>query len=475
MQSLKTTIKNLGRVGVLCLFAGSIFAEPSVSLDLSDVHFLKDKSGKIRPTAYLGQSFQLKVVVSGEKSAPKDFDVAGLNQFMVSKTSHHSNISVNNSSMLIEKSTEYTLLPKKLGTFFIGPSTVNIDGKTYKSNRVVIDVVQPSEKISISKTKEPKFTGGSESQVICSLQADKKSAFLEEPILLTIYIHYSDDANLRELSPPQFVNFTVKELGKIKKYREKRGTASHEGTAFRENDMILNVVKKQYLIFPNKPGTQIITPARATYLAQDRRRNRFFDEGFFSNFFDVGGKQKVASSNQLEIEVKNLPSYDQESQGAAFHEGVGTFDYFVAKVDKKKVALNEPITFVIELQGNTNSDLILKPELSLEKVFKIYDSKIETHQNGVTAKKSFEFILQIPEPGKFTIKPQKFVYFDTEEKKYKTLETKPISIEVEGRGPTSTQSTILVQEPEENEPKREPRPENNDIHFIEEDVYATDF
>jgi hypothetical protein len=438
------------------LFAFTLFlvtnawCAPSITLDLTGVRFLKDRSGKLQPTAFLNETFSLQATVVGGRERVR---VEGLEHFVRQGTSQSSNISVDNSKMLVEQTIEYKLAPKKEGTFVIGPASTRIDGKIIESNKVVVHVKRRPHQVpnteSEAETEAPY-------KIFCELSTNKKNVFTEEPFVITLSLyHRGSGYNIRGIIPPQFPNCTVKE--------EKKGTQFKQD----KNGVTYSVLQKRYLVFANKPGKIKISPASAIYNVKSKRPKRglgFFDDEFFSNFFSNQAQQKAAPSNSISINVEKLPT-DKEAQG------VGTFSRFTAWCDKKMADVNEPITLTLELEGSTNFDLILPPKLSLPNNFKSYDSKTDflLGKNISSGIKKFSFIIQVPEQGTWTVPKQTFSYFDTKDKKFKTLVTEPIPLEIKlPRGYTPPS----VATPAAPTPVVKITPQK-DIHFIEENAPAT--
>jgi hypothetical protein len=443
------------------LYFTSAFCTPSVTLDLSEVRFLKDKSGKIRPTVFLGETFTLQITTVGGR---ENVRVEGLEQFSTQGKSQSSSISVDNSKMLIEQTIDYKLIPKKEGSFIIGPATTRIDGKTIESNKVIVHVQRRTEKI---KSDKPVETDSGKViskpyKIICELTLDKKNVFVEEPLVVTMSLyHRGSGYNIRGIVPPQFPNCTVKEDEKVKQFKRYK------------NGETYSVIQKNFIVFPGKPGILNISPAKAVYttrVSQPKRRLGFFDDNFFSNFFSNQTQQKIAPSNSLSITVEKLPTETTQKEA----QGIGTFSRFSARCNKLTADINEPVSLTLELEGSANFDLILPPKLSLPDIFKSYDSKTEFVPGKYPSHgtKRFSFILQIPEQGTWTIPKQIFSYFDTKENKFKTLKTSPITLmiklphgytaapEKETPTPPVAKITDLLHR-------------QKDIHFIEESAPAT--
>lgn len=436
----------------------------SISLELSGIRYIK-KNNVVTPTVFLGESFDLKAVISGTKRAANQPEIKGLENFEVIEKKPHTKVLASSSNVLIEKISSYNLTPNKLETFTIGPATFLHKGKKITSNIVTVEVARRTEKLESELTQKyenKSLDPPKEYELFCKLEADKTEVFTEEPITVTVSIYYRGTiAGVSGLQPPQFPNCTVKEVELAQKSMSSLNNKSY------------SVIKKTYLIFPKKPGTLFINPARAIYnvrVKQDNRGSSLFNQRILANFFNLGVKQKSSVSNSLTIEVKKIPAHKKQL------DGIGNFSLFSASVDKTKALINEPIKFILSISGVANFDLVLPLKPVLPEIFKSYDSKTEFHestsQDISAGTKNFEFIVQIPKAGTFTILPQTFFYFDTKTKSHKTLKTKPIIISVKmPAGGTPSLPKLILDEDQEQEfmaPVAQ-----TDIHFIHEDVPAS--
>lgn len=419
----------------------------SVSLELAGAHYIKGKTN-MSPTVFVGDSFKLKAVVSGGDKAPNDIHIAGLGAFSVLGESTSSNVRINNGETSIKKTTSYTLVPTQRGHFTIGPATLQQNGDTISSNKVTLQVL-PQSKKPVQTESKPTRDAATTHEVICKLTANKASAVTEEPIEITISTYMRGNvAGLRAIQPPAFPNCSVKEVPKTREYKQNM------------NGKTYAAVDKKFLIYPNKEGKLYISPAQVVYQIRRKRPQRsmdIFGHNFFSNFFDVNTEQKATASNSLVLSVNKLPAYHKKV------DAIGKFNSFTATVNKTHVTANEPVTLKLALNGDTNFDLVLKPELNIPREFKSYDSKTSQQEH----EKVFEFILQIPQAGNWTIPEQELTYFDTSAKQYKTMKTKPITLTTtipEG----STSAPVITEDEETPVPAAK-----EDIHFIQEETSGT--
>ena len=335
---------------------------------------------------------------------------------------------------------QYTIRPRREGRFTIGPAKITEHGKTYQSSKAVVNV--------ISKPNRPPAGAPPEKQeVYCSLDADKKSAFIEEPITITLSIfHRGEEYEIKGVVPLKFPDCTVDEPEGFNEFKTERA-----GRTF-------SVIQKKILVYPSKPGKLEIFPAQVVYQVkkkQQKKRNErdnFFGLSFMTPFFEEV-EQKTTVSNTLSIDVKTIP-------GSNNFDGIGSFYSFTAHADKTNILVNEPITLTLELKGSANFDIVMPPVLTLPPSCKSYDSKTDQTEDS----KKFEFIVQFPEPGSNKIPAQAFSYFDTKIKKHKTIKTEPIEVTINGSN-NGKKITINI--------NKKTNKTGEDIHFIEEEGSAT--
>jgi len=99
------------------------------------------------------------------------------------------------------------------------------------------------------------------------------------------------------------------------------------------------------------------------------------------------------------------------------------------------------LKFVISGQGNIQ--LIDKLNITFPPDFETYDPKVtsnvNTTANGVNGSQTFEYLVIPRKPGKFTVKPVTFSYYDLSKRQYVTLTSQEFKIDVaKGTGDQST-------------------------------------
>lgn len=454
----------------LFLFIAPIYSdEINLSLELDDIHYTEQNNNQPSiATVFSGDTFQLKTVVSGNKQKGEPVSIEGLSNFtIIGPLSISSRVTSINNETKAQNTVIYPLQAKQEGMFTIGPATLIHNGATISSNSLQLLVVPQHKRHKVKITSAPQLVKKAETEqavVFSKINVNKKEAYLGEPIILEAHI-YTKDTALQVGSPelPRLQHFTVKEIKDV--------TAKKETI----NNTIYTTYRKLFVLFPTEEGTLPIDPIQIQYSVRAkpsarRRGFNFFEDDFFAFTLGRRTERKKAFSNSTSIQIKSLPEYSEEL------DSIGTFENFQATVDKRNVMVNEPIKLILNVKGKGDLDQITPLKLSLPTGVKSYESTssiqedLSTQYYGGT--KQFEYVVQIPFGGTCIIPKQSFTYFDTVNKLYKTLQTKPITIMVTAPIKAVTTQSNKIEESKTLISNEKPKPLTKtitkDINFIEE-------
>ena len=156
-----------------------------------------------------------------------------------------------------------------------------------------------------------------------------------------------------------------------------------------------------------------------------------------ASFFNRGTLVN-AYSNTPVLKVKPLPS----GKPVDFSGAVGTFE-LKAKASSNKINTNDALNYVVEIKGRGNLKLVNEFKVPFPGDFEKYDPKtsenIAVDRGGMSGSKKWDYLLIPRHAGNYTIPIISFSYFDLRTKKYKTIHSSPIIIEVvKGEGSTSS-------------------------------------
>lgn len=296
----------------------------------------------------------------------------------------------------------YTFTPLKSVT--IPSYEIKVDGKIEKTKPISIKVVSQA-----SAGQSPSFT--------LSMIANKDEAYVGEPITLKIIFKQKRDVNVEgiQFAQPKFPGFWVKTDGKDRK--EIVG------------DYIIHNLT--YILIPQQAGDFTIPAVKVDIAKMAHTRDAF-------SFMLQSIRWKHIYSNELHIKVKPLPS------------GVNIFGDFQisATVDKRVVKANEPVNLTLVLRGSGNIDDIndFKIEVPSATVYS-NKAKRDTYLEGNEYKGVLRQKFAIISDKSYTIPPIKFTYFDKNTKSVKTIQTKPIHIEVKGSAAKQAAPVLVKQTP----------------------------
>lgn len=365
--------------------------------------------------------FQLNVTVNAE---PTEFNPPDLKDFNILSGPNESsgtNIEVVNGRMKqsVEFTYSYILQPKKAGKFNLGTAAYTVKGKKYVSNSLTIEVTGTSSQANQS-TSQPEQKIDETDEIFLKVILDKTNVYQGEFITGTVKIFTKYDLrNLDPVSLPAFDGFYKQEI-ETPPARLKLEVINGQryGTA----------TVQKFVLIPQKSGELTVPPYKIICTLS----------GFFSERYE-------AKSRPVKVTVKPLPS-----RPASFTGAVGKFNLDV-KYDKTKVRENEPVILKISVNGAGNIKLFDAPKISFPEGIDTSEPTVTNKTNdkdgGISGSKLFEYLLIPRAPGKITMPPVEFSYFDPVAKQYKTLTTSSTTLEVEpGSGDSKTTTGTAAKE-----------------------------
>lgn len=344
-----------------------------------------------------------------------------------------------NGRLISQQSTTYTymLMATKAGTYRIPATTVNVNGKTYKSQATTVKVSTATSNSHNSSSQSQADNRQSREQdeiqpagsqithrdLFLTVTTNKRKVFEQEPVVLTYKVHSRVGVGLRNIMPKkktELDGFLTQEVELPAGITTT--TATHNGMLYKEG------IFRQYVIFPQATG-QLKIPSLAfdcEVLQQNVSLNAI------DAFFNGAGMLSVRverTSPDMQLEVIPLPQPKPEN----FSGGVGTLSISGELLTSGPLT-HEPATYRITLTGAGNMKLIKAPKVEFPKDFESFDPKItdETQltAEGVTGKILYDYTFVPSNEGEYVIPAVEFVYFDSETNNYKTIKSAPITLNV---------------------------------------------
>ncbi len=391
----------------------------------------------------LEDSVNFSIVVEGTRSAPPP-QLPPLDSFKVRPRGSASSFQIINGDRSSSITYNFALLPKETGTFTIGPATVDIDGKKYRTAPITLVVKKLS---AIPDTSR---------EVFAEMVVSNKKPYVQEQVTATLRIYHRVEVkNLK--TDIQFQGFRKEALkGPI------------------QNTRIVNGIR--YLsyeistaLFPLRPG-KVEIPASVIELDQvDRARNggasdRFdpFGQGsIFNNFGRL--KHKTLRTKPVALDVQPLP---QKNHPENFSNLVGDF-IISAQLSRTEVEAGDTTTLTVTVAGQGNVKDLSLSSPSWGDDFKVYEDQPEYQQTAgarfVSGEKVYTYALVPLQPGKLQVPAILLNYFDPMKGDYVSIQTQALPLTV---SPGTGNSKLKVVGSDSDTTGRS----GNSIQKVEEDI-----
>ena len=377
----------------------------------------------------LGQPFRVAFTVdaepeNGSLKAPdfaKDFDViAG-----PSVSTGHSVQFINGKQSSSYNCTyTYVLMPRESGTFTIGSASIKVEGKTYTTRPMPIEVIAEKQGAGAGNntSTSPESSIGKD-DIVLRLKVSDTELYKGESLRasLVLYTRVSVE-NIESLTMPPFDGFWSQEL-------------SFDNAPSREeyNGRVYETYKiTELLLSPQESGKIVIPEAVmdvvAQVVVQDRRN---YDPIF-------GGRQVYRLSRELKsapvaINVKEFPAGAPQS----FNGAVGNFS-LRSTMPQAEIDANSADQLELTISGTGNLKFITAPRITLPESFEVYDTKVvdncQITATGTTGSLTYTYPFVARSAGTFTIPSIEFSFFNPETKAYERLSTEPFTLVVKDDG-----------------------------------------
>ena len=430
-----------------------------------------------------GQQFTIRFVINANAKNFTPPDFSGITVLSGPNTSTSSSIQFINGRMsqAYTITFSYILLAGKPGTLHIGPATITVKRKKYKSNSLDIDILKSSSYAGTSSSNPTTGNGVSQNPKTTKLsKTDRnnlnKDVFIKASINNTHpYLGQQVVVTYRIYTKVPVSNLSINKVASFKGFWSQdllgnNTTLKQSNETINGQQYVVATIRKVALI-PQQTGKLVLAPMQLQCTVQIRIKNRTNSNDPFENFFNdsffnqnVRNINKTLKSNPITVNVKPLPT---EGKPGCFAGAVGNFK-LQDSVDKTSLTTNDALTYTIKITGSGNIELIDAPMVKFPSDFETYDPKISTQtiksNHGISGTKKFEYLAISRNPGDFEIKPVTFCYFNPSDKKYHILKTKPYKIHViKGKGSGTQVFTGNAQE--------DIKFLGKDIHHIQEGPY----
>lgn len=383
------------------------------------------------------ETLTLTVTVSGGMLSTPRPALPDLQGFQILSSQSSSQISIVNGDISSRVVYVYRLQPYETGDLVIQPIAVTVDGQTYSTLPIGVQVVQGTGAPAPAPGSLPP---GQAAQPAPELQGqdlyveaevDNPAPYVGELVVYTVRLYQAANAfgQISYESPPFTGFWSEQDTSQYNYLAEAAGR-------------IYDVTEVQTLLFPSVVGPVTIEPAGLVIPG---------------SFFQPGQR---LYTQPVALDVQPLPP----GAPAAFEGAVGQFS-LAGTLDAVQGAVNEPLTWRVTLSGRGNLSVAPDPIWPEMPGWRDFESKASIHTEAkdgqVSGSRVYERLLVPSSAGEFTLPAVEYVYFDPADGQYHTIRTEPLTISI-APGSGSTAGTM----PPAADPPESAEQAAADIHHL---------
>jgi hypothetical protein len=334
------------------------------------------------------------------------------------------------------KTYSYFLSPMGRGNFTINQASIEIEGQTYKTSPIVVEITSAVDRPKDADDAEYLAT----ENVHLVAEISNSNPYLNEAITVTYKLYVGGQVNItsnwREIDTPKFADFWSQNIDVRGTYKIYEG--EYRGEEYRY------VILRTTVLYPQKTGKLTLEPLTLD-IPIDVKSNK---RDLFGRPIMKRVNRTISAGNRA-IDVKPLP---EESKPANFTGAVGDFKFDVTS-SKQKLDATESLELSLRVSGTGNLKLFNLPSLKLPSSLEVYEptraDDIRTQRNGMSGAIVEKYTVVPQFKGNYPIRPISFSYFDPKTETYKTLTSEEIIVEVES-GPVNAENSSRESETKGN-------------------------
>lgn len=336
----------------------------------------------------------------------------------------------------ITKKQTVSLRADSEGTFTFGPATFVHNGKEYTTKShtfTVVPAVQHNNNAGGNNSRNRNNNGIApatpKTEIFMRWVLSKSKVYQGEAITATLRL-YSTSHNISNsgITLPSFEGFVSQRVDVNNQWKF--------DTYDNKQYYVADIYKT--ILFPQQAGDLVISEGKANYDVPVVVGYA----GFGFPITDVVNESVLIPS--IKVNVKPTP----QPAPASYTGGVGVFT-IKSEVSDTHIKANEALTYTLTVDGKGNLEMMSTPELQLSSEFDLYDPQVtlDIQSNGLSGKRTMEYVLVPRYAGTFTIPALEIAYFNTNTGKYETHTTEAYTIEVE---PGDNNSSVVVNKYNDN-------------------------
>lgn len=401
----------------------------------------------------VGDQVVLELRLTGATSDPLEPripDIAGVSMEFAGASK---NLSMVNGVTSSASTYTYVLTPNQQGSVVIPPISIGVDGQTYTTEPIKLQVGVSSGQTSPGpppagfppgqspwggpQDQVPSTPAQPEAQpVLVECEVSNSRPYVGELVVYTFrFLHRVQLIGGVNFEPPPPTGLLREDLG------QSQTQVTRNGVPYAQSEV-------RTAFFATSPGTLTIAPTRLScQVAPD-----FLDR----NFTMVGDGVRELATQPVELQVLPLPT---EGRPPSFNGAVGRHFELQASLNRNLIKAGEPVKLQVSITGDEHPDLLLDPTLPSWPGVRSYSSDASAlpfEKPNFRATKTFKIPLVPQQAGQFQLSDLAWSYFDPSSRRYVTLTANPMVLKVEGGVQSSAGNATTPSAPVD--PLRGPQP-----------------
>lgn len=392
----------------------------------------------------VGVPFEYAIVIN---TTPNTYSPPNFNGFnVVGGPNQSSSMQWINGQTSTQLTLSWALVAQKEGKYTIGQAVVNAGSNRYETQPIVIEVVKGTPSQGANAQNEPQHSSKIDgSDLFIRTGVSKNKCYIGEQVTITQKVYSRlQIVSFQKFAQPSYDGFYSQAQESISK-----------GVQQQEN--IDGVMYFTYELFrtvaiANQAGKVNLTPVEGDVVV--RRQTNAKPRNIFEQFFGAASYEDIpvkTKSRPFSIDVLPLPEAGKPED---FNGAVGVFN---SKVDvtRHELKANDAFNLKMTISGKGNMKLINPPKLNLPEGFETYEPKVQESATG----KTFDYLVIPRKEGEFHLENINFSYFNLDTKKYVTIPSGEIKINVLPPDPNSAGAQVY-------NPQSQIKETENDIRYI---------
>ena len=380
----------------------------------------------------VGRPFNLNITISSAEEVdiktpalPKDMSPFTLQGQSQSSRAEYSFSTSGGAVKTLKRILSYTLVSHKEGRWTLGPVSVEVNGKIYKTKEIQVEVSTnapppPSSLFNLPKIfqgeedfffpfQQRRFNESTKDEFVLRPDKTVQEVYLGQGMPVEWFLYKksrrSFAVNIQSHENLQPENFWTEKV-------KNPSTAQFTKIEEIEGREYFRALAASYIFFPLKEGKLQIDPFKLTV------------KPVFSGFF-ASSRPVILESQPILVKVLPLP---QQGRGQ-FTGAVGRFFVF-SKADRGQILKNDILSYKIRFEGNGNIRTIQLPPWPESSDFKVYDILESGEFSPEKSYKEYEILLSAKKSGRLKTPKLNWTTFDPDLKSYVNHELESIEIKV---------------------------------------------